>query len=232
MHFLKYIELHNYLNLKHAKLKDLKDFNIIIGPNNCGKTSLLRAVNLLNRINFGRHSPTFSCETCQVSFRIDEKIQSIKGSIGDREKYLARTKVRVVLGYNKAEIMKLLPRLTERQNNILSTVAGDPNVRNHLRSEFEKEQVDMKEQTDRQLVAEHASPIIWNQAKTNILNHILFCPEARLQNYKGEDFTKFIGSEDFDTEEQARFIDFIKETVARARNALLHMEQIYWSLPI
>lgn len=52
MRFLKYIELNNYLNLKHAKSRALKNLYIIIGPNNYGKTNLLKAIDLLNRTDF------------------------------------------------------------------------------------------------------------------------------------------------------------------------------------
>lgn len=69
MRFLKYIELHNYLNIKQARLNDLKDLNIIIGPSNCGKTSLLKAVNLLSRTAFERVAPAYSgCKTCMNLF--------------------------------------------------------------------------------------------------------------------------------------------------------------------
>jgi len=32
------IEIWNFRNIKHVKLEGLKDLNIFIGPNNCGKT--------------------------------------------------------------------------------------------------------------------------------------------------------------------------------------------------
>ena len=43
MRLLEGLEFRNYLNLKKIGLKGLKDFNIIIGPNNTGKTSILEA---------------------------------------------------------------------------------------------------------------------------------------------------------------------------------------------
>ena len=203
--------MHNYLNLKHAKLKDLKDLNIIIGPNNCGKTSLLRAVNLLSRTEFGRFSPAFSCRICKQTFNKYDTDSCIC-SIDARQKYLAKNRVGATFGYDKGELEKVLPKLSERQKDILNNF-DEAEIIDHLDREFRQERLVVKEQTELRLVAEHISPIIWDEVKTKIFNRILFCPEARLQNYKGEDFTKFIGSKDFETEEQTRFIDFIKETV-------------------
>ena len=48
MIILKGIEIENYKNIKHANLSGLRDFNILSGPNNCGKTSILNAINVLS----------------------------------------------------------------------------------------------------------------------------------------------------------------------------------------
>lgn len=56
------IRVENYRQLQSAKLEDLADLNIIIGPNNCGKTSLLLAIEVLSRIDVGGYA--FACKTC------------------------------------------------------------------------------------------------------------------------------------------------------------------------
>ena len=212
MHFLKYIELHNYLNLKHAKLKDLKDLNIIIGPNNCGKTSLLKAVNLLNRIDFGRYSPTFSCKICEDSFNQYGIILSVAGSIDERDKYLTRTKVDAIFGYDKSEIEKILPKLSKRQKEFLNSLK-EAKIIDHLDSEFRQERLVVKEQPRLRLVAEHISPIIWNEIKTKIFNHILFCPDERLQTYKGNQIPEYIKSKNLTTSAQRQIIEFLKGVI-------------------
>ena len=222
MRFLKYIELNNYLNLKHAKMKDLKDLNIIIGPNNCGKTSLLRAVNLLSKIGFGRLDPFFGCSFCGSAFKRDKNMQSIKGSIEVREKYLTKAKFSAVFGYNKDEIEKVLPKFAERQKDTLTTVGKATATGVHLAKQFEKEHLEMKEQTGRELVAEHASPIIWNEVITKIFGHILFCPDERLQTYKGTQIPEHIKKKNFTMDEFNRLIEFLKEVVDPKISSIRH----------
>ena len=55
MIILKDIEIENYKNIKHSYLKDLKGLNILIGPNNCGKTNFLRAINLITKFSSAGH---------------------------------------------------------------------------------------------------------------------------------------------------------------------------------
>ena len=138
MHLLKSIELENYLNIKHAKLEDLKDLNIIIGPNNCGKTSLLRAVNLLSRAQFDRRAPTHDCKICEQAFQKYGDIQVARISIAEREKYLTKTNVKVIFDYDASEIERVLPEISERQKNILNRI-DEPTFIDHLDKEFRKE---------------------------------------------------------------------------------------------
>lgn len=53
MIILESLEIENYRNLKKTKLRDLKDLNILIGPNNCGKTNILKAIELINKLEIG-----------------------------------------------------------------------------------------------------------------------------------------------------------------------------------
>lgn len=46
---LQKIEIKNYGNLKSVTLDNLGNLNILIGPNNCGKTHILKAISELNK---------------------------------------------------------------------------------------------------------------------------------------------------------------------------------------
>jgi len=212
MHLLKSIELENYLNIKHAKLEDFKDLNVIIGPNNCGKTSLLRAVNLLSRIDFERFAAAYTCKICQQMFDKYGDIQKASCSIAEREKYLTRTRARVIFGYDRSEFERLLPEIFKRQKNILSSLV-EPVFIDHLDTETRKEQLAMKEQKNNTLVSEHYSPIIWNEVKEKIFHHTLFCPDDRLQTYKEKDIPTHINSKNLTTSAQKRLINFLSEIV-------------------
>ncbi len=47
---LQKIEIENYGNLQKVDLKDLRRLNILIGPNNSGKTHILKAIEELNNL--------------------------------------------------------------------------------------------------------------------------------------------------------------------------------------
>lgn len=213
MHFLKYIELQNFLNIKSARLNGLRDLNIIIGPNNCGKTSLLKAVNLLSRTDFARVAPAFSsCEICKKLFDTVKDFQNARCSISVREKYLAKRKVRVVFGYCTSEIERIIPELSERQSNLLASSPQETKFKDHLGKEFAKERLVMKEQ-EGGFSAEHLSPIIWNKAKAEIFDNMIFCPDERLQIYKDKRIPEYISSRDLTASEQSQIIGFMREVV-------------------
>lgn len=206
MRFIKSIELDNYLNVKHAKLDDLKDLNVIIGPNNCGKTSVLKSVELLGRLSFGKHGQ-ISCSICRNSVRI-QQAQDASGSINTREKYLTTTMIKAAFGFNKSEFEKIIPQMAERQN-IFSSLPFDDDTRRHFSEELDKQQLVIKEQSG-QLVSEHISIFSWDEVTRKIFGHIHFCPDERLQTYKGTQITEHIKSKNFDTEQNTNLISFLR----------------------
>lgn len=50
MKIIENLYVQNYRNIKENSLTSFKDLNIIIGPNNCGKTSILESINCLKKI--------------------------------------------------------------------------------------------------------------------------------------------------------------------------------------
>lgn len=47
MNYLSYLDIKHFRGIQNLELKDLSTLNIIVGDNNCGKTSLLEAITLL-----------------------------------------------------------------------------------------------------------------------------------------------------------------------------------------
>lgn len=165
-----------------------------------------------------RVAPAYSgCQNCQKMFGESDLIQNARCSINPREKYLARRKVKVTFGYNRSEIEKVIPDLSERQSDILDKLGRlmHPSRKpmNHLEKAFAKEQLVMKEQKGGGLSAEHISPIIWNNVKTRIFSNIIFCPDERLQIYKEKPIPDYIASKDLTASEQSKIIEFMREVV-------------------
>ena len=51
MILLNSLYIQNYRNIERSTITNFKDFNILIGPNNCGKTNTLKSIDYLNKIN-------------------------------------------------------------------------------------------------------------------------------------------------------------------------------------
>jgi len=229
VHLLKQITFNNFRNLKHANLKGLGDLNVIIGPNNCGKTSLLRGIELLRKISLEREPPAVACEKCMTAFVRDGTILGVSGTIEDREKYLLKHKIKLGFVFDINEIAKIYSEILERKDKIIPlekfrTSTELQNVRLHVREEVDKGQLILKEQRNRKLSAEHISVLADQQILERIFSHILFCPDDRLQNYKGKSFRDFISSKDFATKEETKFLnllrDIIDPTLADMRHSL------------
>ena len=47
MAYFKKLYIERYRGIKALKIDDLKDVNLVVGDNNCGKTSVLEAIQLL-----------------------------------------------------------------------------------------------------------------------------------------------------------------------------------------
>ncbi|MCW3985314.1 MAG: ATP-binding protein [Candidatus Bathyarchaeota archaeon] len=208
------MEVDNYLSIKHAELPELKDLNIIIGPNNCGKTSILRAVNWLSTLTLRGGTPGYTCRICKV---VTQKIKnldpSLNANINIRDKYLTKGKVKLCFGYGKEGVEHLLPELSKRRNSISTSSALDEGTKVHLAKEFEKEQVIWTEVSNNLLIPEHVSPVIWSDFKTAILDHMLFCPDERLQSYKGKQIHEHITSKNLAATDETQLIEYLKEFV-------------------
>ena len=61
MKIIENLYIQNYKNIKEISLTSFKDLNIIIGPNNCGKTSILESINCLKKIE-GSSGTSIDCE--------------------------------------------------------------------------------------------------------------------------------------------------------------------------
>ena len=59
------IEISNFRNIQHSNLKGLKDINIFIGPNNCGKSNFLEAIKRFDNIESSKGGRC-TCKPCQI----------------------------------------------------------------------------------------------------------------------------------------------------------------------
>jgi predicted ATPase len=206
----KNIEIENFRNIKHIKLEDLKDLNILIGPNNCGKTNFLEFISLINALSYGR-AYDYLCPSCQ---RFKESVQGIIGiglSLNDEDFYLKDVKKGMEVSFllNEEVINELVPNTLEKQRDKLGLKQNSIAPCNSIGNK-----IVMKNKVGYSvLYAEHLSPFIEEGIIDEIKKSILYCPEKRLQSYKGEEFAQYIRERQLSIAQKRKWIDFLKKVI-------------------
>jgi len=230
------------------------DLNVIIGPNNCGKTSILRAIDLLQRIRFDRHNDPFDCKLCAPIYNEANSLLSLDGQIGERERFLNRHETRIVFTFDVEEIERALPYLTNERNEILKGELAHPaedegrkeidrlrktkdmkginqaneleriyTQRAHASKEFSEPKIVLKQRKDRKLRTEHISFLINREFSESVLQTMIFCPDARLDSYKGANVPDYIRSKNLPTLEQTVMVQFLRDLADMKLVVLSHI---------
>jgi hypothetical protein len=197
------IELNKFRNLGRIILSNLKDLNILIGPNNCGKTNILRFVDRLASIYEGGIYD-YLCPDCN-------KHKSGIGGTGIRlelnpddyylKAYPKDDEIEVRLVLNKDSVERLVPKILAKQRKLLPE-DGCKDI---------KDDIVLKNRGNA-LYALHWSPLIHPDILEEI-KRILYCPEKRLQEYKGKSFLEFIREKKLTGPPMRRLIDFMSKVV-------------------
>jgi len=199
----KSIIIEKFRNLKRVRLDDLKDLNILIGPNNCGKTNFLEFISTLStRLYCGGH---YLCEECE-KFRKDEDFDAIYVSLSDEDFYLRDPSrgMKVTFLLNEEQVNELVPNLLAKQRKKLKI--------NRCRS-VKDEIVLENEETNTVLYGKHCSPFVHKDIVEEIKRSILYCPERRLQSYKEKGFAQYVRERRLRGAQKRRWIDFLKKVV-------------------
>jgi hypothetical protein len=210
MIIFKKIELKKFRNIKHIKLEDLRDLNILIGPNNCGKTNFLEFISKMGELNYGTFYD-YLCKKCQeIKKKISEEINVIL-SLTAEDFYLKNTDkgMEISLLLNEEEINKLVPRALEKQREKLEKIKQSSEACESIGDEI----VMKNEKGSSTLYGEHLSPFIHEGVIGVIKNSILCCPEERLQSYKGKEFSDYIKEQKLSRDKKMRWVDFLRKTV-------------------
>jgi len=206
MKVLKSISVDYYKNIAHAKFKKLSDINIIVGPNNSGKTNILRLiVEIFTSGEYGK-SIGFTCEKCSKDIEDINDIIGYSKRIHEDEYFfgIKSQRHRIVLEFDQEFLDKL--RLNRLDPNALSCEKAREYSRNNMLT-----LVGYPENSI--MVLEHASVIsqysFWNHLK----NHILYIPPERLENYNKMDIGSYIAQKELDTEQFKKWEQFLRAIV-------------------
>jgi len=179
----------------------MRDLNILIGPNNCGKTNILELLSLFSKIHCGEVYP-YLCEECN-KFR--EKISGITLSLQPEDFRLRRdptkTKVSVKFSLNHDAINKLFPGILRKQKEKLKEVSCK-----NVKAQIEMETME----TDYNLYGKHISPFIDKNIIEKLNRYIRYCPERRLQKYWNKGFAEYIRQKVVRGTQWRSLIEFLK----------------------
>ena len=73
MILIREIGIKKFRNIKQLALTDLRDLNILIGPNNCGKTNILEFLNRFSQLSEGRVN-SYICTDCDRFMNSTDKL--------------------------------------------------------------------------------------------------------------------------------------------------------------
>jgi hypothetical protein len=210
MILIKELRIRRFRNLSDIGLKNLRDLNILIGPNNCGKTNVLEFLDLFSRL---AHGVTFEylCKDCQRLMSVSQKGLRLAGSVeavylalGPQDYYMKKPPknedVRIDLLFDRESVEILVPGLIGKQN--------EPPRRGCSQAE---DCISLMNKNSG-LFAVHFSPFLHPDVLDEI-KRTLYCPELRLQQYKGKNFADFLRDKNFSGAQMRRLVDLVGKVV-------------------
>ncbi|MDI6903787.1 MAG: ATP-binding protein [Methanocellales archaeon] len=207
MRVIEKLEISNFRNIKHTKLDDLKELNILIGPNNCGKTSILEFISSLRNLRYERG--LYLCQDCRKFEESDKDVGGIYLSLCREDFYLKKDpnkiKIMLTISFNKEQIDKLVPGVLKKQEEKLSkTTVTCQHIKNDIM---------MESHGTTQLRGKHFSVFTHEDLIEEISKSILYCPEGRLQNYREKEFAQYIREKRLSGAQKRRWITFLKKYI-------------------
>jgi AAA15 family ATPase/GTPase len=209
MIIIRSLEVNNYRNFKHAKLENLKDLNILIGPNNCGKTNVLCLIDKLRTLMTGNYQ--YLCDKC-VPLSGNSNFRGISINLSSNDFYLKdASKFKTTLKFllNREFIENIIPGVLNKQNELLEKV------------NIQCQNIDdtiLMENKSNILFGKHFSPFIHDDIIEELKRNILYCPEERLERYKQKEFVTYIREQKLRGSQKRKWIDFINKIVDKKIN--------------
>lgn len=202
MKYLSSFTVKKYRNINKAELAGLGDLNIMIGPNNIGKTNLLE---LIKRVNSYDGSAGISCNDCKDI--IDGDLTPFGfPTEQERDSYRRdhRVPMKITIEYNEGFIRNISPQEQEELEELFDT-------NDHLSSDLKLE---FNSSPGGSLPIEHLSKLSTSEILDE-LNSLttLQISDQRLKSYENETFTTYIQEKDFRPEELTRIINHLGEIV-------------------
>jgi len=240
MIILKELQIKNFRNIENVSLKGLKDLNIIIGPNNCGKTSILQCINLLSKISNTDISGNYLDGEKIISFSlINDHLQSCKFltpnlQIPSDESYLRTNRIEISYYFNP-ELVDTTNKVKESSKEINDEILlildgkiiiGDSSSIKDISKEYKeylgglfdkdnKYKLTIKQSENSQsALSTHLSLVLIKEVFEEIINDkILLVEDKRIERYKGTPLREYIGNKNLPSKVFNELIEFMQSIV-------------------
>lgn len=245
MRVVRDLELVNFRNIKNSKLEDLRDLNILIGPNNSGKTNILTSIDLLKNLSlsgFSEHDCSLVSNFWNNINWDKERRFKINGLIlntNKNESYRRDSKFKITYNFDKdfldeifkkkhgISIDKFIDMLKDLGNSVIRNVSLlDINIyRAHLNDIIAGlTSLTMNQSEDRNSTLAHISILSAGNIIDDIKNKIVFCPDSRYDFYKGSSISEYILNSRPRKDDEAKLIEFIRFIIdSKIRDRIIDM---------
>lgn len=209
MKIIKNLKIIKYKNVKRAELNKLQDLNIIIGPNNSGKTNILNFINSLRNFTIGNKND-FKCEKCKKLKSNPDWIQAPHISYSTEDFYLKNqnnNKMEITISFYNDFIEEFLPEAFENHKNNVDI------LKRHCNSISDNLIMKSKNNT---LFAQHYSIFSSNINGTIVewfSKSILNTSRKRLENCDGRTYVDHFRDKFRGANERAKILKKISELV-------------------
>jgi len=124
------MELTNFRNLREDNNFDnLKDLNIFIGPNNCGKSNILRAINIISKVESNQEiRPPCKCEGIREILQKEIKEEDLRNYYRNvytpeiNDEHLTRGGFKLSFFFNESFLSEIVKHISGEKNKNLKDV--------------------------------------------------------------------------------------------------------------
>lgn len=198
MIIVKALEVHNYKAVKEAYIRDIRDLNIFIGPNNCGKTSILDTLKLVSNIGSGGN---ILCAQCG-SLAKDAQLNGISLTIDPNDAYLRENnEVEISLSFDEQGIDNIAPGILNEIRSRLKSNCGHGSM----------DEIRFKGKKALHLV--HITPFCTPDITEKLAGQVIYCTDRRLETYQGREHAEYIGEKNLRTTKLTKWIESLRATI-------------------
>lgn len=201
MIIIKGLEINNYKAIEKAKLTGMLDLNLFIGPNNCGKTSILDALELIGKFQPGGN---IQCRQCR-DHADSADIAGFACGLDSTEPYLREKEVEISFCFDEEGIKKIIPGALEEVRKRLPRNCQQPGSMDEIRVKGKNH-----------LEPVHISPFCDHSILEKMKNEIVYCPDRRLDTYKKQDQREYIESKNFRGSKLQEWVNYMREIIDKS----------------